>query len=287
MPEAPETDYAAMQPGDMLAAVGTDGMKWADAFMQTACMDNPLGRELRAFPHGDREPLHGTMLGWFCNAIEAGRSAGAQGMRRGVYPMFDEAVICEPIVGEAHLTIRYQSTRDAHAAYAALVNLAREAGIVGPSVATEGEAREAMADSFASDFDAGYAKGYAAARPLDPGTIYIGQGEANASTEAHDAAFAKGAGENVRLINGTEPGVDREPEGGPEFSRWKEKTEQQPEPPTSKQVSDLAYIARQFIDKHRIGCAEDTVEDRVYENAPGLVEQLAEVVGYYRDPEAQ
>lgn len=71
--------YDEMLPGDMLAAVGTDGMAWADAFMQTACMANPLGRELRAFPHGDRAPLHGTMLGWFCNAIEAGRAAGFAG----------------------------------------------------------------------------------------------------------------------------------------------------------------------------------------------------------------
>lgn len=69
--------YDEMTPGDMLAAVGADGMAWADAFMQTACMANPLGRELRAFPHGDRAPLHGMMLGWFCNAIEAGRREGA------------------------------------------------------------------------------------------------------------------------------------------------------------------------------------------------------------------
>lgn len=83
----PETapDYLAMTPGEMLAAVGTDGMKWTDAFMQTACFNNPLGRSLRAFPHGERDTLAGTMLGWFANAIEAGRAAGMAHV-----PMIDE-----------------------------------------------------------------------------------------------------------------------------------------------------------------------------------------------------
>jgi len=75
-PPAAAPDYAAMTPGEMLAECGVDGMKWTDAFMQMACFDNPLGRSLRAFPHGERDTLGGTMLGWFANAIEAGRNAG-------------------------------------------------------------------------------------------------------------------------------------------------------------------------------------------------------------------
>lgn len=51
-----------------------------------------------------------------------------------------------------------------------------------------------------------------------------------------------------------------------------------------------AAIARKFIDDNRVSCPEACCEDRVYENAPELVEKLADVVGYYRypdeDPEA-
>lgn len=44
-------------------------------------------------------------------------------------------------------------------------------------------------------------------------------------------------------------------------------------------------VARDFINKHHISCPEATGEDRVYENAPLLVEALADVVGYYEYPE--
>lgn len=50
-------------------------------------------------------------------------------------------------------------------------------------------------------------------------------------------------------------------------------------------ASATAAIARQFIDENRVSCPEATTNDRVYEHAPELVEKLAEVVGYYRDPE--
>lgn len=53
-------------------------------------------------------------------------------------------------------------------------------------------------------------------------------------------------------------------------------------PPTD---GKLAAIARKFIDDHRVSCVEATANDRVYEHAPELVEQLAEVVGYYKHPE--
>lgn len=51
-------DYVNMRAGEMLAALGTDGSKWADAFCQQ-------------FPDAD----YGLMLGWFCNAIEATKEA--------------------------------------------------------------------------------------------------------------------------------------------------------------------------------------------------------------------
>lgn len=40
-------------------------------------------------------------------------------------------------------------------------------------------------------------------------------------------------------------------------------------------------IVSRFIKDQRISCAEATIEDRVYENAPTLIEELANVVGYY------
>lgn len=46
-------------------------------------------------------------------------------------------------------------------------------------------------------------------------------------------------------------------------------------------------IARDYIDKHRVSCAEATINDGVYEEAPLLVEALAEVVGYYESPEVK
>lgn len=48
---------------------------------------------------------------------------------------------------------------------------------------------------------------------------------------------------------------------------------------------DVHAVARDFIVTHEISCAEATAEDRVFVNAPVLVEQLAEIVGYYEYPE--
>lgn len=48
----------------------------------------------------------------------------------------------------------------------------------------------------------------------------------------------------------------------------------------------LETVARDFIAENRVTCPEATANDRVYENAPELVEKLAEVVGYHQiDPE--
>lgn len=49
----------------------------------------------------------------------------------------------------------------------------------------------------------------------------------------------------------------------------------------------LEAIARSFIDTHHVSCPEATANDKVYECAPELVEQLANVVGYYQYPEDQ
>jgi len=52
-------------------------------------------------------------------------------------------------------------------------------------------------------------------------------------------------------------------------------------------AAGLYAIVRQFIDDNGVSCPEATASDRVYENAPLLVKQLADMVGYYRAPEEQ
>lgn len=45
-------------------------------------------------------------------------------------------------------------------------------------------------------------------------------------------------------------------------------------------------IVRAFLDKHHVSCPETIHQtDRVIENAYGLIEDLADVAGYYRDPD--
>lgn len=55
--------------------------------------------------------------------------------------------------------------------------------------------------------------------------------------------------------------------------------------PTVEQAKKLLEITRKFIEDNRVSCPEATTNDKVYENAPELVEQLAEVVGYYKRPD--
>lgn len=45
-------------------------------------------------------------------------------------------------------------------------------------------------------------------------------------------------------------------------------------------LRDLWMVGRNFIDAQEISCAEATIEDRVYENAPELVEKIGDIVGY-------
>lgn len=46
-------------------------------------------------------------------------------------------------------------------------------------------------------------------------------------------------------------------------------------------------VCVKFINDQRIYCTESTIEDRVYENAPELVADIADIVGYYEDPEEE
>lgn len=69
------TNYLDLPCGEFLQAVGMDGKKWADAFMQL------WGSRMT-------EVDHGLMLGWFCNAIMAGYD---EATRRLATPQPDEA----------------------------------------------------------------------------------------------------------------------------------------------------------------------------------------------------
>lgn len=55
-----EINYKSLDDGEFLKAVGMDGKKWTEAFLQL-------------HPEGSAD--HGLLLGWFCNAIMAGYDA--------------------------------------------------------------------------------------------------------------------------------------------------------------------------------------------------------------------
>lgn len=70
-----------MSDGELLAEMGTDAAKWAKEFSRSmdARLDSTPGERLHA---------------WFCNAIEAGRTAGmAEEARTGAYRKGMEAAL--------------------------------------------------------------------------------------------------------------------------------------------------------------------------------------------------
>jgi hypothetical protein len=52
-----------------------------------------------------------------------------------------------------------------------------------------------------------------------------------------------------------------------------------------RKMDALWGVCEAFVQRNQIHCAEATVEDRVYENAPELVEQIANIVGFYKYPD--
>lgn len=53
------TDYLAMTPGAMMAALGDDAERWADAFLQHVARNPSIATD------------RAVMIGWFAGAIEA------------------------------------------------------------------------------------------------------------------------------------------------------------------------------------------------------------------------
>ena len=49
--------------------------------------------------------------------------------------------------------------------------------------------------------------------------------------------------------------------------------------------SKIYKICKKFIDDNKISCPEMTYDDKVYVNAPDLIEDLANIIGYYENPE--
>lgn len=56
--------------------------------------------------------------------------------------------------------------------------------------------------------------------------------------------------------------------------------------PQAKTEARVTAIVRAFLDEHHVSCPETIHQtDYVIENAYGLIEELADVVGYYQYPE--
>ena len=51
------------------------------------------------------------------------------------------------------------------------------------------------------------------------------------------------------------------------------------------EANDLISVVYKFIQDNKISCPEATANDSVYENAPDLVYNLAQIIGYYEYPE--
>lgn len=48
-----------------------------------------------------------------------------------------------------------------------------------------------------------------------------------------------------------------------------------------QEALEVYAIVKKFIQDNKVSCPEATTNDSVYENAPELVYDLAEIVGYY------
>lgn len=65
-------------------------------------------------------------------------------------------------------------------------------------------------------------------------------------------------------------------------------TEPQSEAETfAEQKQKLFLICKKFIQDNKVRCAESSIKDQVYENAPELVEAIGNVIGFYKEPETE
>jgi len=51
-------------------------------------------------------------------------------------------------------------------------------------------------------------------------------------------------------------------------------------PPSQEELQELWLTVQRYIVTKNIHCAEVAVEDRVYESAPVIIEELCDIVGY-------
>lgn len=55
--------------------------------------------------------------------------------------------------------------------------------------------------------------------------------------------------------------------------------------PTHAELMALWKVCKDFIEKQHVSCEEACCEDRVYEEAPNLVADIGNVVGFHQYPE--
>lgn len=53
--------------------------------------------------------------------------------------------------------------------------------------------------------------------------------------------------------------------------------------PSLKEMAKLWNLVADRLEEYSVSCPEACVEDRIYEDAPNLVEDLSEIVGYTED----
>jgi hypothetical protein len=55
--------------------------------------------------------------------------------------------------------------------------------------------------------------------------------------------------------------------------------------PTHAELMALWKVCKDFVEKQQVSCEECCCEDRVYEEAPNLVADIGNIVGFYQYPE--
>jgi hypothetical protein len=57
--------------------------------------------------------------------------------------------------------------------------------------------------------------------------------------------------------------------------------------PSVQDMEELWTVCNAFIQIHKVSCPEATIKDDVYINSPHLVENIGDIVGYYKDPDEE
>lgn len=69
------------------------------------------------------------------------------------------------------------------------------------------------------------------------------------------------------------------------FDDFFDKVESEGREPTFAEMRALWVVCKTFIETQQVSCEEACCEDRVYEEAPNLVADIGNIVGFYEYPE--